>query len=1092
MIPEESSFRFPDADECLVSHLIRSSHGSFARFAKIYEKSHVETGGCTLNNNVEKSEVSLFPSRLPWIKPPIQSRGRRGPTSRQRWVALARMHWLWGLFNFLECGSPCSRSAAQAVANRASCGVWTDCHESLARTMYTKVLKFVSHPEGTLDRGTAKLDDLIKRIRLSFYDSSLSLEEALTGVLDVDPNRISLPAKGGILDPLNHLTGRQLEEFRNMHKDVPHGLLVGKDIKPCHKVDSKNWPFLLRKLYDADMITFLPEAQALRENGHLIKGGLFCVPHKATSDRLINDRRPLNARENRLNWSKLPSGQMLCQLILEPGQSIRCSGDDLSNYFYLIKHSEEWLPRNCFGDPIWGSQLPGIGLEPGTRYLPSFKVVCMGDTNGVDIAQATHESVLKAAGCMSKENTLVYGEIMPPSNTLEGLYIDDHLVFQIVDSKKNRSREKSKDEILLKASRDKYQELGLPRSEKKAFEKSYDFKAWGTQVTSASGRVGSPFEKLKQIEALTHALVLEGKASKKALQKLLGLYVHPFMHRRELMSLFHHSYLYIENLPEKGLSRMPAYVGDELITAMMMLPLAECNIRAPVSVQVSATDASSQMGGRASTITSPALAKTLYRFSECRGEHVRMDWESHGLEPPTTMQPAPIALVDVMQHHCWTASQSLKFSKKEHINILELEMVKQEIKARANSGKSCSRIVNLCDSRVVVGAFGKGRSSSKSLNHKLRSCVPWLLVADLHLVNLWVPTDKNPADYPSRGKPIPKPVSSENNPLLSSKDLQAVARYRSIGVQNLLERESRNTGCNPLASEPCDFEKTEIMDAPLTRNQSPDSRPPEEPKSVTEQGKAAIAEASTSKPRLFWAFREIFAGKGRLTRQVRRHQILEVLDPVEYLQSGVIDENQNILNDRTFKRLKKDAKRKRQIWHFGMPCSSFSILQHSNGGTRRKTCPQGTGVLRREEIGNRILERTLILISILEKHGNYWTLENPRSSYLWDMPGVWDRIQDSKYCVAIMDQCSYGLKLLDKNGLLGPCKKPTLFLGNIPGLACLAAKCQCSVEHVHAVGGVRTKHGWRKRSELAGHYPLKLCNAYVKMIHQLVEEPKDF
>ena len=73
------------------------------------------------------------------------------------------------------------------------------------------------------------------------------LEEALTGVLDVDPNRISLPAKGGILDPLNHLTGRQLEEFRNMHKDVPHGLLVGKDIKPCHKVDSKNWPFLLRK-----------------------------------------------------------------------------------------------------------------------------------------------------------------------------------------------------------------------------------------------------------------------------------------------------------------------------------------------------------------------------------------------------------------------------------------------------------------------------------------------------------------------------------------------------------------------------------------------------------------------------------------------------------------------------------------------------------------------------------------------------------------------------------------------------------------------------------------------------------------------------
>ena len=382
------------------------------------------------------------------------------------------MHWLWGLFNFLECGSPCSRPAAQAVANRASCGVWTDCHESYARTMYKKVLKFVSHPEGTLDRGAAKLDDLIKRIRLSFYDSSLSLDEALTGVLDVDPSRISLPCEGGILDPLNHLTGAQLQEFKDMHLNVPHGLLVGKDIKPCHKVEAQNWPFLLRKLFEAKMITFLPEAQVLKEHGRVVKGGLFCVPHKAASDRLINDRRPLNARESRLNWSKLPSGQMLCQLILEPGQSIRCSGDDLSNYFYLIKHSEHWLPRNCFGEAVWGSELPGIGLDPSTKYFPSFRVVCMGDTNGVDIAQATHESVLKSVGCLDQKSTLVYGEVMPPSDTLEGLYIDDHLVFQVVENRHQRPRKAYEDEHLLKASRDRYEQLGLPDPRRRRLRKA--------------------------------------------------------------------------------------------------------------------------------------------------------------------------------------------------------------------------------------------------------------------------------------------------------------------------------------------------------------------------------------------------------------------------------------------------------------------------------------------------------------------------------------------------------------------------------------------------------------------------------------------
>ena len=59
----------------------------------------------------------------------------------------------------------------------------------------------------------------------------------------------------------------------------------------------------------------------------------------------------------------------------------------------------------------------------------------MGDTNGVDIAQATHEGVLRAANCLRSEQTLAYGKLFPPSEILEGLYIDDHLVFQAADKK---------------------------------------------------------------------------------------------------------------------------------------------------------------------------------------------------------------------------------------------------------------------------------------------------------------------------------------------------------------------------------------------------------------------------------------------------------------------------------------------------------------------------------------------------------------------------------------------------------------------------------------------------------------------------------
>jgi len=53
---------------------------------------------------------------------------------------------------------------------------------------------------------------------------------------------------------------------------------------------------------------------------------------------------------------KLPHGCMLItQIILHPNCSIRGSGDDLQNYFYLLRHQEAWLHRNCVGDPVSGA-----------------------------------------------------------------------------------------------------------------------------------------------------------------------------------------------------------------------------------------------------------------------------------------------------------------------------------------------------------------------------------------------------------------------------------------------------------------------------------------------------------------------------------------------------------------------------------------------------------------------------------------------------------------------------------------------------------------------------------------------------------------
>ena len=901
----------PDLEAVQVLDLISKQHGSFSRFMSFFERPQFEAAGRTLSQH-EVANASLFPSLLPWQKPPGKSRGRRGSRSVVRRVALRWMRTIWGLFNFLEGGSPCTSVASQLVVERAQSGVWTATHEEYARAMFAKLVRYLTQPRGALERGTLGLNELISKISLSTYDPTIRLDENLSGAKAVDPSRISLPEVAAILDPRDHLSGKRLRDFNTMADWVPTDLPTSFDPKPCHKVSPDDWAPLLEKLHKAEMIDFVPIDQVLHDGPKIIKGGLFCVAHKPTSDRLINDRRPLNARENRLGWCALPAGHMLGQLILEDHQSIRCSGDDLSNYFYLIKHLDSWLHRNCFGGPILGEKLQHLGLESGQKYLPAFRVVCMGDTNGVDIAQATHEAVLAGAGCLKPFQKLVYGEVFPAANTLEGLYIDDHLVFQVLDSKKRRSRTKQEDEVLLEASRKRYKELGLPTSEKKAINKSYEFKAWGTAVSSTTGRVGAPYEKLRQIEYLACQLLLEGHASKKALQKLIGCFVHPFMHRRECMSIFNHVYLFIERMPETGIRRLPHHIRDEIASAVLLLPCAQSNIRTPVSVRLAATDASSKKGGRASCLTSKAFAKTLYRFAETKGEHCRLDWEKHSLPPPTCMKAAPQALEDALNMHHWTAAQSMSFKKKEHINILELEMVKQELKDRANNRGGNVRVVNLCDSRVVVGCFAKGRSSSKNLNHRLRSCVPWLLASDLHLVNLWVSTHANPADYPSRDKDIPPPLTGDNDKLLGKEVLQAVGQFRSIGEQCLLEREARSKLGDPVFSESSSVTPKTSENPKMIHQNALGKREElggEQQKAVPSvvQGTSVADSSRTVGPKGRLAFREIFAGKGRLTSRMRLKGCFHVLEPLEYKKGKVKIDSMNILNDKVFKKLKVDA-----------------------------------------------------------------------------------------------------------------------------------------------------------------------------------------
>ena len=65
-----------------------------------------------------------------------------------------------------------------------------------------------------------------------------------------------------------------------------------------------------------------------------------------------------------------------------------------------------------------------------------------------------------------------------------------------------------------------------------------------------------------------------------------------------------------------------------------------------------------------------------------------------------------------------------------------------------------SRVVLIVDARVIRHAVTRGRSSSRLLNRALRRLLAHHLLTGIRLIVVWVPTDVNAADDPTRHRPV--------------------------------------------------------------------------------------------------------------------------------------------------------------------------------------------------------------------------------------------------------------------------------------------------------------------------------------------------
>jgi hypothetical protein len=121
----------------------------------------------------------------------------------------------------------------------------------------------------------------------------------------------------------------------------------------------------------------------------------------------------------------------------------------------------------------------------------------------------------------------------------------------------------------------------------------------------------------------------------------------------------------------------------------------------------------------------------------------------------------------------FTVLRSMKARRCAHSSALEATAAVLAMKHLANRRRwHAHRVFMLVDATAVLFAFRKGRSSAKNLRYQTMQMASVLAAADIRLHFGYVSSERNPADWPSRGLRYGKArASREKTPRLNDNSM---------------------------------------------------------------------------------------------------------------------------------------------------------------------------------------------------------------------------------------------------------------------------------------------------------------------------------
>ena len=173
---------------------------------------------------------------------------------------------------------------------------------------------------------------------------------------------------------------------------------------PKVMVDREEWPLLCKGLVQRGVCCFMELSKAYHVKNQPLLHGLFSVGKNEwdgslESQRLIMNLVPLNQNSKSLqsDIGTLPALPAMNSFLLEDGETLLLSSEDIRCFFYLLRVPCTWTRFLCFNrrvpDDVLPPELRGRDCVLASRVLP------MGWLNSVGIAQHIHRNVVRWSMC---------------------------------------------------------------------------------------------------------------------------------------------------------------------------------------------------------------------------------------------------------------------------------------------------------------------------------------------------------------------------------------------------------------------------------------------------------------------------------------------------------------------------------------------------------------------------------------------------------------------------------------------------------------------------------------------------------------------